>query len=80
MYNFTDGSICGTTDNMSSEEGGLEEKVSGRTVVAKSGPESLGSTWSQENFIFLQAEKLSYLVQQIKVTKATDSRCRQCCV
>ena len=28
MYNFTDGSICDTTDNMISEEGGLEEKVS----------------------------------------------------
>jgi len=28
LYNFTDGSICDTTDNMISEEGGLEEKVS----------------------------------------------------
>ena len=61
---------------MSSEEGGLGEKVSGRPVVAQSGPESLGSTWSQANFIFLQAEQLSYLVQQIGATEATDNRCR----
>ena len=61
---------------MSSEEGGLGEKVSGRPVVAQSGPESLGSTWSQANFIFLQAEQLTYLVQQIGATEATDNRCR----
>ena len=60
---------------MSSEEGGLGEKVSGRPVVAQSGPESLGSTWSQANFIFLQAEQLTYLVQQIGATEATDNRC-----
>ena len=44
---------------MSCEEGGLGEKQQ-RAVVAQSGPESLGSTWSQANFIFLQAEQLSY--------------------
>ena len=64
---------------MSCEEGGLEEKQQ-RAVVAQSGPESLGSTWSQANFIFLQAEQLSYLVQQIGVTEATDNRCGKFCV
>ena len=59
---------------MSSEEGGLGEKQQ-RPVVAQSGPESLGSTWSQANFIFLQAEQLTYLVQQIGATEATDNRC-----
>ena len=61
-------------------EAGLEEKMSQVQLTGGSGPESLGSTWSQANFIFLQTEQLTYLVQQIGVTEATDNRYGSFCV
>ena len=55
------------------KEGKLVERPPSRHVAA-SGPDSLGSTWNQANFIFMQPEQLRLLGRQITGAEGEEAK------